>query len=98
MDYLESIRLSQKESLKRRQEQLTAAQKEYQNYLDSEEFERDQWEKYEDLWEAKAKKEGWTYIRKPFITAEERKRRADEAKQREIARLREKLAQLEKDV
>jgi hypothetical protein len=64
-------------------------------YRQSEAYQREQWEKEQDRWEAKAKREGWSYTRKPFIGALERQKQAELAKQREIAELKEKLAKLE---
>ncbi len=64
-------------------------------YRQSEEYNRKQWEAEQDRWEAKAKKEGWHYSRRPFIGALERAQQAEEAKQRRIAELREELERLE---
>lgn len=64
-------------------------------YRQSEEYQRKQWEADQDRWEAKAKKEGWHYSRRPFIGALERQQQAELAKQREIAELKERLAKLE---
>ena len=66
-------------------------------YRQTEAYQREQWERQQDQWERKAKKEGWTYKRKPFIGALERQQQAEQAKQREIAELKERLAILEKD-
>lgn len=58
-------------------------------------YARQQWERCEDQWEKKARREGWAYTRRPFIGALERQQQAEMAKQREIAELKEKLAKLE---
>lgn len=67
------------------------------DYRQTDAYQREQWERQQDQWERKAKKEGWTYKRKPFIGALERQQQAEQAKQREIAELKERLATLEKD-
>lgn len=66
-------------------------------YRQTEAYQREQWEKDQDRWEQKAKKEGWNYTRKPFVGALERQQQAEQAKQREIAELKEKLAKLESE-
>ena len=92
---LESIRLYQQESLQQRKAELEKAQTEYEEYLQSEKYQKDLWESGQDYWERKAKKEGWTYTRKPFVSAADRQRMEQEAKEQEIAFLKEKLAALE---
>ncbi|GEM_PF-5717987 len=67
------------------------------DYRKTDAYHREQWERQQDQWERKAKKEGWTYHRKPFIGALERQQQAEQAKLREIAELKERLATLEKD-
>ena len=84
----------QKESLAQRQAELAKGKEEYEAYLQSEQHERDIWEQQQDLWEAKAKKEGWHYTRKPFIGALERQQIAEAEKKRQIAELEEKLKSL----
>ena len=69
-------------------------QAEQEEYLQSEQYQRDMWEHYQDLWEKKAKKGGYTYERKPFISAADRQRIAEQTKQQEIAFLEEKLKAL----
>lgn len=64
-------------------------------YRQSEEYQRKQWEADQDRWEAKARKEGWHFTRRPFVGALERQQQAELAKQREIAELKERLAKLE---
>lgn len=66
-------------------------------YRQTEAYQREQWERQQDRWARKAKKEGWTYQRKPFVGALERQQQAEQAKQREIAELKERLAILEQD-
>ncbi len=85
----------QQEQLAQRQAELEAAQKANEEYMQTEAYEREQHERYEDMWEAKAKREGFAYTRKPFIGALERAQQAEQAKQREIAALKERLAVLE---
>lgn len=77
------------------QEEFEKCQQAEREYLKSEQHEREAHEQYEDLWEQKAKREGWKYTRKPFVSAADRQRMAEEAKQQEIAYLKEKLAKLE---
>lgn len=76
-------------------ERLEAAQQEQTEYLKSEEYKREVWEKDQDRWEAKARREGWHYTRRPFVGALERQQQADQARLREIAELKERLAKLE---
>lgn len=76
-------------------ERLEAAQQEQTEYLKSEEYKREVWEKDQDQWEAKARREGWHYTRRPFDGALERQQQADQARLREIAELKERLAKLE---
>ena len=71
----------QLEQLEKRQAEMEAAQKAREEYLNSEAYERDIHEHMEDLWEAKAQREGRTYQRKPFVGA--------------LAALKERLAALE---
>lgn len=70
-------------------------QQEHQNYLESEEYQRDQHDAYEKLWAAKAQKEGWQYTPKPFKGALQRKQESEQQREAEIAYLKERLAQLE---
>ncbi len=95
MSYKDQLLQTQKEAIAQRQAELAQAQEERAAYLESEQHERDAHEHYQDLWAAKAKKEGWTYKREPFVSAADRQRMAEEAKQREIAYLKEKLSKLE---
>lgn len=97
-DIREALRQHQSESAKKRKEDLEKAQEEQEKYLESEQYKRDVWEAGQDAWERKAKKEGWTYERKPFIGAIERKRMEQQTKEQEIAYLREKISQLESDM
>ena len=85
----------QQERISQRSAELEQADKEREAYLQSEQYQREQWEKYQDLWEEKARKEGWHYSRKPFIGALERLQQEEIARQREIAELKERLAKLE---
>ena len=64
-------------------------------YRETDAYQRERWERQQDLFEAKAKKEGWVYKRKPFLGAIERQQQAEQARQREIAQLKERLAELE---
>lgn len=96
MDIREQLRAHQGESIAKRKAELEQSQKEYEEYLASEQYQRDLWEHNQDLWEKKAKKEGWTYTRKPFISAADRKRIAQQTKEQEIAYLEEKIASLKK--
>lgn len=94
MSNLETIRRYQAERMAERQAELDTAQKEMDEYLNSEQYERDKWEKYEDYWEAKARKEGWTYTRKPFVSALQRQAANDLKTREEIAHLEEKIRML----
>lgn len=85
----------QSEQINQRSAELEQADKEREAYLQSEQYQREQWEKYQDLWEEKARKEGWKYTRKPFVGALERLQQEEIARQREIAELKERLAKLE---
>ena len=85
----------QQEQIAKRQAEIDAAQKANEEYMQTEAYEREQHERYEDMWEQKAKREGFAYTRKPFIGALERQQQAEQAKQREIAALKERLAALE---
>lgn len=94
MDIKEQLRQTQQESIAKRQEELEKSQQEYKAYLQSELYERDLWEHQQDLWEKKAKREGRTYQRKPFVSALEKQQQAEKAKQEEIAFLEAKLKAL----
>ncbi len=67
------------------------------DYMESEEYKREMWEHQQDQWEKKAKKEGWHYIRKPFVSALDRQEAADQRKKEQIAELEEKLRLLKED-
>lgn len=88
------LRAYQAQQTKEREEQLERLQQENQDYLQSEAYQRESWEKYQDLWEQKAKKEGWHYTRKPFVSAADRQRVAEQSRQQEIAYLEEKIRAL----
>lgn len=91
----EELRAHQTKTIKERQAELEKLQQEQEDYLQSEQYQRDCWEHYQDHWEQKAKKEGWTYERKPFVSAADRQRMAEQAKQQEIAFLQEKIKALQ---
>ncbi len=91
---LKTLTQIQAENIAKRQAELAKGKEEYEAYLQSEQHERDVWEQQQDLWEAKAKREGWNYTRQPFIGALERKQMAEAEKQRQIAELEEKLKTL----
>ena len=88
------IRQYQKESIRKRQEELAAAQEEYEAYLESEEYERELWNAKEERWAKSYAKKGLHYEKKPFISALQRKQMQEQAKQEEIAHLEEKLKAL----
>lgn len=88
------LRAYQAQQAKEREEQLERLQQENQDYLQSEAYQRESWEKYQDLWEQKAKKEGWHYTRKPFVSAADRQRVAEQSRQQEIAYFEEKIKAL----
>ena len=94
MDIREQLRAYQGESIAKRKAELEQQQKEYEDYLQSEQYQRDLWEHQQDLWKKKAKKEGWTYTRRPFISAADRQRMEQQTKEQEIAYLEEKLKTL----
>ncbi len=91
---LKTLTQIQAENIAKRQAELAKGKEEYEAYLQSGQHERDVWEQQQDLWEAKAKREGWNYTRQPFIGALERKQMAEAEKQRQIAELEEKLKTL----
>ncbi|MBQ8153818.1 MAG: hypothetical protein IJ069_09095 [Prevotella sp.] len=91
MDNLDILRAHQKESAQEFEERLKASKQAQMDYLESEDYERDCWEKNEDMWEQKARKEGWHYTRKPFVSALDRQEAADQRKAQKIAELEEKL-------
>lgn len=93
MDARDKLREQQRQP--RTVQDYAAATAEEMAYRQSEEYKRKQWEADQDRWEAKARREGWSYTRKPFIGALERQQQAELAKQREIAELKERLAKLE---
>ena len=64
-------------------------------YRNSEAGKREQHERQEDRWEKAARKRGWHYTRKPYVSALDRQQAAEHEKQEEIARLKERLAELE---
>lgn len=93
MNIAEILRTSQPEG--KTVEDYRRATEEELAYRQTEAYQREQWEREQDRWERKAKKEGWHYTRKPFIGALERQQQEEIAKQREIAELKERLAKLE---
>ena len=95
MNQLDAIRQHQAERAQEWAENLEKSKQEYEKYLASEEYERDQWEANEERWAKKAAKEGWHYTKKPFVTALDRQRAEENARKQEIAYLKEKIAQLE---
>lgn len=94
MSYINDVIASQQEAAKQRQEALEARKQEYEEYLQSEQAKRDAHEHYQDLWEAKAKREGWSFKREPFISAADRQKMAEQERQEKIAYLEEQLKQL----
>lgn len=88
------LRAYQREKAKERREQLAKLQQEEKEYKESEAYKRDVWEHHQDVWERKAKKEGWTYTRQPYVSALDRQKMAEQEKQQEIAFLEEKLKAL----
>ncbi len=64
------------------------------DFRKTEEYQRQEWEKMQDLWQKKAEKEGWAFKRQAFTGALERQQQAEEARKREIAELEERLAAL----
>ena len=94
MDIKEQLRQTQQEIIAKRQAELEKSQQEHEEYLQSEQYQKDCWEHNQDLWEQKAKKEGWHYTRQKFISAYERDQQAEKTKQEEIAFLEAKLKTL----
>ncbi len=88
------LRAYQRAKAKERREQLAKLQQEEKEYKESEQYKRDVWEHHQDMWERKAKKEGWTYTRQPYVSALDRQRMQEQEKQQEIAFLEEKLKAL----
>ena len=98
MSNLDAIRAAQQERAKEWEQDLKTAQQEQEEFMESEEAKRRAHEHVEDLWEAKAKKEGWNYKRNPFVSALDRQRAYDEKKQEEIAYLKERIKALGGDI
>lgn len=90
----EELKAYQQEQIANRQAELEQSQKEHEEYLASESYQRDQWEKYQDLWEEKARKEGWHYTRKPFVSTLQKQQTAEQEKKEKIAFLEEQLKAL----
>ena len=88
------LRAYQREKAQERREQLAKLQQEEKEYKESEQYKRDVWEHHQDLWERKAKKEGWTYTRQPYVSALDRQKMQEQEKQQEIAYLEEKIKAL----
>jgi len=93
-DIREALRNYQSESLKKQKEELERKQAEYQNYLESEQYQKDIWEAGQDRWERKARKEGWTYKRVPFVSSQEKQAQAENARLQRISTLKEELKSL----
>ncbi len=91
----EDIRKYQAEMAKEFTERLKQAQEEDKAYKESEQYKRDCWEHHQDMWEKKAKKEGWHYTRQPYVSALDKEKQAEQAKQEEMAALRLRLKELE---
>lgn len=91
----EELRKLQEAELRERKERHDAAIKEMNEYLESEQAQRDAWEKREDYFEKKAKREGWHYTRLPFISAYDRQKMEEQKKAEKKAELRAKLEELE---
>ena len=94
MSIQDELREYQLQSLKKRQAEFEERQKEADDYNNSEQAERDAHEHYQDLWEAKARREGWQFKREPFISAADRQKMAEEEKAEKIAYLEEQLKAL----
>ena len=86
----------QQEAIAKRQAELDAAKEKRDAYLESEQYLRDQWEAQENRWAEKATREGWSYEKKPFVSALQRQQAEEQAIRQEVAYLKEKLAELEK--
>lgn len=93
----EELKTYQQEQIANRQAELERSQKEHEEYLASEQYQRDQWEAQQDRWEAKARKEGWHYTRQPFISSLQRQQMAEGEKKEKIAFLEEQLKLLKGD-
>ena len=98
MDIKEHLRKIQSENVAKRKAELEQQQKDYEAYLESEAYERDQWENYQELWAKSFAEKGLHYEKKPFISALQRQRMEEQAKQEEIAHLQQKLKVLQGDV
>ncbi len=96
-DIREALRNYQKESLNKRKEELDRQQAEYQAFLESEDYQREIWEKGQDRWEQKAKKEGWHYTRVPFVSQREKQEQAENARLQRVSALKEELKCLLKE-
>lgn len=97
MGIKEQLREHQERSRKQREAEFERLQKGADEYNNSEQAERDQWDSYQRLWEKKAQKEGWTYKPEPFISALERKQLAEKEKAEKIAYLESQLKALKEN-
>ncbi len=85
----------QQNCIAKRKAELEAAQAELDAYKASEQYLKDQWDANEQLWVRKAKKEGWNYTPKPYVSEFQRQQEKEQATLQEIAFLKAKLAKLE---
>lgn len=84
----------QQESLCKRKAVLEQSAKEREDYLNSEQYLRDCWEHQQDLWEKKAKKEGWHYTRQPYVSEYEKQQQEQQKTREEIAFWKKRLKEL----
>ena len=94
MGIKDNLRQYQQEEAAKRKAELEQFQQEHEDYMQSEQYQKDIWEHQQDLWEQKARKEGWVYTRKPFISTSEKQLQEQQNKQQEIAFLEAKLKAL----
>ena len=95
MDIKEQLRQYQNESIAKRQAELDKSQQEHEEYLQSEQYLKDQWEAQEERWAKSFAKKGLVYHKKPFVSELEKQQMAEQAKEEKIAFLKAKLKELE---
>lgn len=87
-------RAYQSEKAQEFEQQLAAAKEAQQAYLDSEQYKKDVWEAGEKRFAAKAKREGWTYTKRPYPNEAKVQAEAQQARMAEIEKLETRLKEL----
>lgn len=89
-----SRNFEQSDSAKQWMADLERKKKEQLDYMNSEEYKRKMWESQQDQWEKKAKKEGWHYERKPYVSESQVQAQKEQDRQNKIASLKAELREL----